>query len=141
MVPSVAWTVPVNVPVASHPEGAQGYRLGQIESGGRPEIADIRRDRHHAIVSLMEELEAAEGSGLRAEACQDQELRSLLEQGRDEGVLSGIHELPRQLRSRLCIQPPGVRGRNTTHVEQPVNPPAAATPKWKPGVVAPRPGI
>lgn len=27
------------VPVASHPEGAQGYRLGQIESGGKPEIA------------------------------------------------------------------------------------------------------
>lgn len=27
------------VPVASHPEGAQGYRLGQIEIGGKPEVA------------------------------------------------------------------------------------------------------
>ncbi len=48
------------------------------------EFAGACCDRHHAIVSLMEELEAAEGYGLRAEACQDHELRSLLEQGRDE---------------------------------------------------------
>lgn len=28
-----------SVPQASHPEGAQGYRIGQIEAGGRPEVA------------------------------------------------------------------------------------------------------
>ncbi|MBK7672624.1 MAG: VCBS repeat-containing protein [bacterium] len=27
------------VPVASHPEGAQGYRVGQVELGGKPEVA------------------------------------------------------------------------------------------------------
>ena len=48
------------------------------------DMAGSRRDRHHAIISLMEELEAAEGYSLRAEACQDQELRFLLEKGRDE---------------------------------------------------------
>lgn len=41
-------------------------------------------DRHRAIVSLMEELEAVDWYDQRAEATQDQELRALLVHNRDE---------------------------------------------------------
>lgn len=45
-----------------------------------PEILD----RHRAIVSLMEELEATDWYDQRAHACTDPELRAILEHNRDE---------------------------------------------------------
>jgi ferritin-like protein len=41
-------------------------------------------DRHRAIVSLMEELEAVDWYDQRAAACSDPELREILEHNRDE---------------------------------------------------------
>lgn len=41
-------------------------------------------DRHRAIVSLMEELEATDWYDQRAHACTDPELRQILEHNRDE---------------------------------------------------------
>lgn len=41
-------------------------------------------DRHRAIVSLMEELEAVDWYDQRAAACNDPELRAILEHNRDE---------------------------------------------------------
>lgn len=41
-------------------------------------------DRHRAIVSLMEELEAVDWYAQRAEATDDAELRAILEHNRDE---------------------------------------------------------
>lgn len=41
-------------------------------------------DRHRAIVSLMEELEAVDWYDQRAHACSDPELRQILEHNRDE---------------------------------------------------------
>ena len=41
-------------------------------------------DRHRAIVSLMEELEAVDWYDQRAAACSDPELRQILEHNRDE---------------------------------------------------------
>jgi ferritin-like protein len=48
------------------------------------ELSAATRDMHRAIVSLMEELEAVDWYNQRAEACQDAELRVLLEHNRDE---------------------------------------------------------
>ena len=45
-----------------------------------PEIID----RHRAIVSIMEELEAVDWYDQRAAACSDPELRKILEHNRDE---------------------------------------------------------
>lgn len=42
------------------------------------------RDRHRAIVSIMEELEAVDWYDQRAEATDDAELRAILEHNRDE---------------------------------------------------------
>ena len=42
------------------------------------------RDLHRAIVSLMEELEAIDWYNQRCDACQDPELRGILEHNRDE---------------------------------------------------------
>ena len=42
------------------------------------------RDMHRAIVSLMEELEAVDWYNQRADACQDEELKAILEHNRDE---------------------------------------------------------
>ncbi|PIV34809.1 MAG: ferritin [Lysobacterales bacterium CG02_land_8_20_14_3_00_62_12] len=42
------------------------------------------RDMHRAIVSLMEELEAVDWYNQRADACQDPELKAILEHNRDE---------------------------------------------------------
>lgn len=41
-------------------------------------------DRHRAIVSIMEELEAVDWYDQRAEAATDDELRAILEHNRDE---------------------------------------------------------
>ena len=41
-------------------------------------------DRHRAIVSLMEELEAADWYAQRAEATEDEELRAILEHNGNE---------------------------------------------------------
>jgi hypothetical protein len=41
-------------------------------------------DRHRAIVSLMEELEAVDWYNQRANACKDPELRAILAHNRDE---------------------------------------------------------
>ena len=45
-----------------------------------PEVVD----KHRAIVSLMEELEAVDWYDQRAHACSDPELRQILEHNRDE---------------------------------------------------------
>ena len=47
-------------------------------------LSDDTRDMHRAIVSLMEELEAVDWYNQRAEACNDDELRGILEHNRDE---------------------------------------------------------
>lgn len=47
-------------------------------------LSDEVLDRHRAIVSLMEELEAVDWYDQRAAACVDPELREILEHNRDE---------------------------------------------------------
>lgn len=42
------------------------------------------RDMHRAIASLMEELEAVDGYNQRADVCQDEALKAILEHNRDE---------------------------------------------------------
>lgn len=48
------------------------------------ELSKETRDMHRAIVSLMEELEAVDWYNQRADACQDEQLRKVLEHNRDE---------------------------------------------------------
>lgn len=48
------------------------------------ELSPHTRDMHRAIVSLMEELEAVDWYNQRADACQDPELKAILEHNRDE---------------------------------------------------------
>ncbi len=48
------------------------------------ELPGETRDMHRALVSLMEELEAVDWYNQRAVACQDRELKSILEHNRDE---------------------------------------------------------
>ena len=48
------------------------------------ELSDETRDRHRAIVSLMEELEAVDWYNQRADACKDAELKAILAHNRDE---------------------------------------------------------
>lgn len=55
--------------------------------GYHEEVADLSeetRDMHRAIVSLMEELEAADWYNQRVDACKDDELRAILAHNRDE---------------------------------------------------------
>lgn len=47
-------------------------------------LSDEVLDRHRAIVSLMEELEAVDWYDQRAAACVDPELKQILEHNRDE---------------------------------------------------------
>lgn len=48
------------------------------------ELSAATRDMHRAIVSLMEELEAVDWYNQRADACEDGQLRAILEHNRDE---------------------------------------------------------
>jgi ferritin-like protein len=48
------------------------------------ELSAATRDMHRAIVSLMEELEAVDWYNQRVDACQDPELKRILEHNRDE---------------------------------------------------------
>lgn len=48
------------------------------------ELSDETRDMHRAIVSLMEELEAADWYNQRVAACKDAELKAILAHNRDE---------------------------------------------------------
>jgi hypothetical protein len=48
------------------------------------ELRDVTRDMHRALVSLMEELEAADGYDQRIDAAKDPVLRSILAHDRDE---------------------------------------------------------
>ena len=48
------------------------------------ELREETRDMHRAIVSLMEELEAADWYNQRVDACKDKELRAILAHNRDE---------------------------------------------------------
>ncbi|TFG82717.1 MAG: ferritin [Chromatiales bacterium] len=48
------------------------------------ELSDKTRDMHRAIVSLMEELEAVDWYNQRADACQDPDLKAILQHNRDE---------------------------------------------------------
>jgi len=48
------------------------------------ELSDETRDKHRAITSLMEELEAVDWYNQRADACKDAELRAILAHNRDE---------------------------------------------------------
>ncbi len=68
------------------------------------------RDMHRAIVSLMEELEAVDWYGQRADATQDGELREILLHNRD-GRAGARGDGPRvdpPSRSHLRGQAPGV---------------------------------
>jgi ferritin-like protein len=61
--------------------------MAQQSAGFHEDIAVLKpesRDRHRAIASLMEELEAVDWYSQRAEACRDAELRRILEHNRDE---------------------------------------------------------
>src|SRR5919106_1038761 len=55
---------------------ADGRKLGRVDN--------IMIDRHRAIVSLMEELEAVDWYDQRAKATGNAELRAILEHNRDE---------------------------------------------------------
>lgn len=48
------------------------------------ELSVETRDMHKALVSLMEELEAVDWYNQRADACQDKQLKAILEHNRDE---------------------------------------------------------
>lgn len=48
------------------------------------ELSDETRDMHRAVVSLMEELEAADWYNQRIDACKDRELAAILAHNRDE---------------------------------------------------------
>lgn len=48
------------------------------------ELSDDTRDMHRAVVSLMEELEAADWYNQRIDACKDRELAAILAHNRDE---------------------------------------------------------
>ena len=48
------------------------------------ELSNETRDMHRAIVSLMEELEAIDWYNQRADACMDEELKTILKHNRDE---------------------------------------------------------
>lgn len=48
------------------------------------ELSDDTRDMHRAIVSLMEELEAADWYNQRVDVCKDTELKAILVHNRDE---------------------------------------------------------
>lgn len=48
------------------------------------ELPAETRDMHRALVSLMEELEAVDWYNQRAAACQDVELKAIIEHNRDE---------------------------------------------------------
>ena len=48
------------------------------------EISNKARNKHRALVSLMEELEAIDWYDQRIEVCDDDELRAILEHNRDE---------------------------------------------------------
>lgn len=48
------------------------------------ELTVETRDMHRAITSLMEELEAVDWYNQRVDACQDPELKRILEHNRDE---------------------------------------------------------
>ncbi|MEO8250682.1 MAG: ferritin-like domain-containing protein [Burkholderiales bacterium] len=48
------------------------------------ELSQQTKDTHRAIVSLMEELEAADWYNQRVDACKDPELKKILEHNRDE---------------------------------------------------------
>ncbi len=55
--------------------------------GYHEEISDLSektRDMHRAIVSLMEEFEAADWYNQRVDTCKDDELRAILAHNRDE---------------------------------------------------------
>jgi ferritin-like protein len=74
------------------------------------------RDRHRAIVSIMEELEAVDWYDQRVDAADDEELRAILAHNRDEEkehaamVLEWLRrrdaELDRQLRDYLFTDKP-----------------------------------
>ncbi|MBS1138645.1 MAG: hypothetical protein H6R13_98 [Proteobacteria bacterium] len=48
------------------------------------ELPAETRDMHRALVSLMEELEAVDWYNQRAAACEDAELKAIIEHNRDE---------------------------------------------------------
>lgn len=48
------------------------------------QISNKARNKHRALVSLMEELEAIDWYDQRIEVCEDDELRAILEHNRDE---------------------------------------------------------
>jgi uncharacterized protein len=48
------------------------------------ELSDETRDMHHAITSLMEELEPVDWYNQRVDACKDDDLKAILAHNRDE---------------------------------------------------------
>ena len=49
------------------------------------ELSDETKDRHRAIVSLREEMEAVDRDNQRADVCKDAELKAIRAHNRDEG--------------------------------------------------------
>jgi ferritin-like protein len=61
--------------------------MGQSSDGFHEpleKLSESTMNRHRAIVSVMEEMEAVDWYDQRAEACSDPELRAILEHNRDE---------------------------------------------------------
>jgi ferritin-like protein len=50
------------------------------------ELSDEVRDMHRAIISLMEELEAADWYGQRVDVCKDRELKAILLHNMNEEI-------------------------------------------------------
>lgn len=65
-----------------------GAMAGNSESYHEPYelLSDQTRDMHRAVVTVMEELEAIDWYQQRAEACTDEELRSLLLHNKNEEI-------------------------------------------------------
>jgi ferritin-like protein len=98
----------------------KGTSIMATQSAGFHESIDTLRpetlDRHRAIVSLMEELEAVDWYDQRVDAAQDEELRAILAHNRDEEkehaamVLEWLRRrdpcLDEQLRTYLFIDGP-----------------------------------
>jgi hypothetical protein len=80
--PSVA---PAEAGIAADPSDLQEKEMSSIGYHEPVEALSAEtRDMHRAIVSLMEELEAVDWYNQRADACQDAELKAILEHNRDE---------------------------------------------------------
>jgi len=81
----------------------------------RERLSDATYARHHALVSLMEELQAIDWYGQRADDCADAELKAVLIHNRDdemehaamliEWLRQNVPEFATQLTKFLGVEP------------------------------------